>query len=127
VGFRCPKIRDCSTAFDSEKIHKAIHEELNAISMILPKKRIKKGEYRLSMLEKFDKPKYNQRSIAETVISVEKRIFGDSNASRSDRLRNKETKLRNACYNIYKYVKVFILVILKAFLQSLNIILEFNT
>ncbi len=105
-------------SFDSEKIHKLIREELKAISIIPPKKRLKKGEYRLSMLKNFDKPKYNQRSIVETVISVEKRVFGDSNTSRSDRLRNKESKLRNICYNIYKYVKSFILVILKVFLQS---------
>jgi len=31
--------------------------------------------------------------LAETVISVLKRVFGDKNQSRSDRLRNKETKL----------------------------------
>ncbi len=49
------------------------------------------------MLENFDKPKYNQRSIVETVISVEKRVFEDFNTSRSDWLRNKEIKLGNVC------------------------------
>jgi len=105
-----------------KKIHKVIHEELKSISIIPPKRRMKKGEYRLNMLKSFDKHKYNNRSIVESVISVEKRVFGDFSTSGSDRLRNKESKLRNVCYNIYKYVKAFISVILKAFLQSLNII-----
>jgi len=50
-------------------------------------------------------PKYHHRSLVETVISVIKRIFGGTNQSRSDRLRNKETKLKNECYNIYRYTK----------------------
>lgn len=96
-------------AFDSEEIHKVIHGELDSSSMIPPKKRVKNGKYRLSMQFLFSKPKYHRRSLVETVISVLKRIFGDKNQSRSDRLRNKETKLRNTCYNVYRYVKhVFI-------------------
>jgi len=91
--------------FDSEEIHRVIQEELVASSMIPPKKRVKNGKYQLSMQFLFSKPKYHLRSLVETVISVLKRVFGDKNQSKSDRLRNKETKLRNACYNIYKYVK----------------------
>ena len=45
--------------------------------------------------------------MVETVISVIKRVFGDKNQSRSDELRNKETKLKNLCYDIYKYAKTF--------------------
>ncbi|MDY6931283.1 MAG: hypothetical protein SVJ22_05145 [Halobacteriota archaeon] len=45
----------------------------------------------------------------EAVISVEKRVFGDCNTSRSDRLRNKECKLRGVCYNVYRYCKLFML------------------
>lgn len=78
--------------FDSEKIHKVIQEELGASSMILPKKRVKNGKYRLSMQFLFSKPKYHLRSLVETVISVLKRVFGDKNQSRSDRLRNKAVK-----------------------------------
>lgn len=92
-------------AFDKEEIHRVINEELEATSMIPPKKRIKKGKYRLGMLSLFSKPKYHLRSLAETVISVLKRVFGDENQSRSDRLRNKETKLKNNCYDIYLYAK----------------------
>jgi len=121
-GFSMPENLRFSTAFDSEEIYNVIREELSAISIILPQKRVKKGKYPLDMLKNFDKHKYNYRSKVETVISVEKRVLGDCNASRGDRLRNKESKLRNVCYNIYKYVKTVILVILKAFLQSQNFI-----
>ncbi|MBM4242055.1 MAG: transposase [Euryarchaeota archaeon] len=92
-------------AFDKEEIHRVIHEELEATSMIPPKKRVKNGKYRLSMQSLFSNPKYHLRSLVETVISVLKRVFDDKNQSRSDRLRNKETKLRNSCYNIYRYAK----------------------
>jgi len=92
-------------AFDEEEIHRVIHEELGATSMIPPKKRIKKGKYRLGMLSLFSKLKYHLRSLVETVISVLKRVFGDENQSRSDQLRNKETKLKNECYDIYLYAK----------------------
>jgi hypothetical protein len=92
-------------AYDSEEIHKVIHEELCASSLIPLKKRAQKGKYRLGSRTIFTKPKYHRRSIAETIISVIKRIFGDKNQSRSDKLRNKETKLKNTCYNIYHYTK----------------------
>ncbi|MEN4069362.1 MAG: IS5 family transposase [Methanobacterium sp.] len=90
VGFSLDK------AFDEEEIHRVINEELGATSMIPLKKGAKKGKYRLAMQSLFSKPKYHLRSLVETVISVRKRIFGDSNTSRSDRLRNKETKLKNS-------------------------------
>jgi DNA invertase Pin-like site-specific DNA recombinase len=73
--------------------------------MIPLKKRAKNGKYRIGAKSIFTKPKYHRRSIVETVISTIKRIFGDKNQSRSDQLRNKETKLKNACYNIYRYAK----------------------
>jgi len=73
--------------------------------MIPLRKKAKEGKYRLAMQSLFSKPKYHLRSLVETVISIRKRIFGDSNTSRNDRLRNKETKLRNNCYNIYLHAK----------------------
>jgi len=38
----------------------------------------------------FSKPKYHQRNIVESVISVIKIVFGDKNQGRNDKLRNKE-------------------------------------
>lgn len=99
IGFSLDK------AYDSEEIHTVIHEELNSSSLIPLKKRAKKGKYRIGSRSIFTKPKYHQRCIVETVISVIKRVFGDKNQSRSDKLRNKETKLKNLCYDIYRYTK----------------------
>ena len=101
IGFSLEK------AYDSEEIHKVIHEELNASTMIPLKKRAKKGKYRIGTRSIFTKPKYHRRSLVETVISVIKRVFGDKNQSRNDQLRNKETKLKNSCYDIYRYTKTF--------------------
>ncbi|KZX14850.1 hypothetical protein MBCUT_18800 [Methanobrevibacter cuticularis] len=84
-----------------------MHEELNATSMIHHKKRAKKSKYRISMESLFSKPKHHQRSIVKTVIAVIKRIFSDKNQNRSDQLKNKETKLKNAFYDIYHYTKTF--------------------
>lgn len=102
-----PKGFSLDKAYDSEEIHRTIHEELNASSMIPLKKRAKTGKYRIAMESLFSKPKYHKRSIVETVISVIKRIFGDKNQSRSNKLRNKETKLKNLCYDINQYTKLF--------------------
>lgn len=99
IGFSLDK------AYDYEKVHEVIQEELNASSMIPRKKGAKNGKYRMATESLFSKPKYHKRSIVETVISVIKRVFGDKNQSRSDKLRNKETKLKNLCYDIYRYTK----------------------
>ena len=80
IGFSLDK------AYDYEKVHEVIHEKLNATSMIPRKKGVKKGKYRMAMESMFSKPKYHQKSIVETTISVIKRVFGDKNQSRSDKL-----------------------------------------
>jgi hypothetical protein len=86
--------------------------------------REKTGKYRLSMLTDFNEEEYHRRSLAETIISVEKRVLGDVNYGRKDRMRNKESKLRNICYNIYKYTMIFILEIIEDFYKAnfLNIL-----
>ena len=123
---RMSRIKGCSAdkAHDAEPIHKVIREELKAEPQIpLKQNRTKTGKYRLKMSTEPDESKYHRRSLVETVISVEKR--GDVNYSRSDRLRNKECKLRNICYNVYRYANIFIakihinlVEILVGFLQS---------
>jgi len=82
-------------AYDSEEIRRAVVEEVRAACMIPLKRGAKSGTYRLGMREEFDEDLYHRRNLVETVFSVEKRVFGDVNHSRSDRLRNKESKLRN--------------------------------
>ena len=86
--------------------------------MIPLRKKAKKGKYRLRMLTEFDEDKYHKRSLSETVFSVKKRVLGDVNYSRSDRMRNKETKLRNICYNIHRKITLLIAEILKDFYRA---------
>jgi hypothetical protein len=105
-----PKGYSMDKAFDDEEIHRVVREEAHAKCMIpIKKNREKTGKYRLSMLTDFNEDEYHRRSLVETVISVEKRVLDDVNYSRTDRMRNKESKLRNICYNIYKYAMIFIL------------------
>ena len=91
---------------------------MRAACMIPRKKRAKRGTYRLAMREEFDEELYHRRNLVETVFSVVKRVFGDVNHSRSDRLWNKESKLRNVCYNVYRHVKVVIVVVVRGFYRA---------
>lgn len=106
-------------AFDDEEIHRVVREETHAKCMIpLKKNREKTGKYRLSMLTEFNEKEYHRRSKSETVISVEKRVLDDVNYSKTDSMRNKESKLRNICYNIYKHAMIFILEIIEDFYKA---------
>ena len=60
--------------------------------------------------------------MVETVFSVVKRVLGDVNHCRSDRLRNKESKLRNVCYNIYRYCKRGMLIIVRGFYRANSVL-----
>ena len=99
IGFSLDKGYDC------ERIHKIIREELGADSQIPVRRGLTKhGKYRKKLIFGLDQDKYHKREIVETVNSVEKKVFGEENRGRSDRIRNKETKLRNVCYNVYRRV-----------------------
>jgi len=117
---KCRRLRpegfSLDKGYDCERIHRIIREELDAESQI-PQRigMAKSGKYRKMMLFGLIREKYNRRSIAETVNSVEKRIFGEENRSRSERTRNKETKLRNVCYNVYVRARALSNVLVIAF------------
>ena len=98
-----PKGFSLDKGYDCERIHKVIREELKADSQIPVRLGLTKtGKYRKELIFGTDRKKYNKRNIVETVNSVEKRIFGEENRARTERARNKETKLRNICYNVYR-------------------------
>jgi hypothetical protein len=105
-------------AYDSEEIRKVVVEEMRAACMIPLKRGAKSRTYRLATCEEFDEELYHRRNLVETVFSVEKRVFGDVNYSRSDRMRNKESKLRNVCYNIYRYCRRVMLIVVKGFYRA---------
>lgn len=114
------------TAYDSEEIRRMVVEEVGAACVIPLRKGAKSGTYRRRALsEEFDEELYHRRNVVETVFSVVKRVFGDVNQSRSDLLRNKESKLRNVCCNIYRYCKEGRLVVVKGFCRAKNNIMCF--
>jgi hypothetical protein len=95
-------------AFDSEKIHQTIHEELGSQSMIPIRDwhaSYVSGKYRQIMATSFDGKIYGQRNMAETVFSILKRLFGETIYSRSYRQQVKEIKLKCIIFSIVRFLK----------------------
>ena len=93
-------------AYDTEPIRKCINEYVGAFDQIPIKTRAKKGHYRLNSLAIFRPKIYRLRSNVEGVFSVIKRLFNGTNRSRTLQLANKETKLKNTIYNIYRSTQI---------------------
>jgi len=93
--------------YDSEKIHSIIREEIKADSIIPVRERKRKeisGKYRKQLNLVFDKIKYNQRNIVETIFSVVKRKLGEALRARKFHYQVKEIKIKLIVYNINKKV-----------------------
>lgn len=101
-----PKYILADRAYDTEPIRKCINEEAKAYDQIPLKTRAKKGHYRLKSKNKFKKEIYSKRNNVESIFSVIKRIFNGTNRSRTLQLSNKETKLKNIIYNIYRSTQI---------------------
>ena len=93
-------------AYDTEPIRKCINEEAKAEDQIPLKTRAKTGHYRLKSKKQFNPEIYSRRNNVESIFSVIKRIFNGTNRSRSLQLSNKETKLKNTIYNIYRLTQI---------------------
>ena len=70
------------------------------------RKQLKKSNKKLSKL-------YRRRSLAETVMFVNKRKFGDAVYSRCYRLLRKEILLNAVCYNVYREINQLIITFLQ--------------
>ena len=93
-------------SYDTEPIRKCINEEAKAEDQIPLKTRAKNGHYRLKSKNTFKQEIYSRRNNVESIFSVIKRIFNGTNRSRSLQLSNKETKLKNTIYNIYRSTQI---------------------
>ena len=93
-------------AYDTEPIRKCINEEVGAFDQIPLKTRAKNGHYRTNSPTIFRPKIYRKRNNIECVFSVVKRKFNGTNHSRSLKLSNKETKLKNTFYNFYRSTKI---------------------
>ena len=100
------QIHPSRQACDTEPIRKCINEEAKAEDQIPLKTRAKNGHYRLKSKNTFKQEIYSRRNNVESIFSVIKRIFNGTNRSRSLQLSNKETKLKNTIYNIYRSTQI---------------------
>ena len=101
-----PKYILADRAYDTEPIRKCINEEAKAEDQIPLKTRAKNGHYRLKSKKQFKQEIYSRRNNVESIFSVIKRIFNGTNRSRTLQLSNKETKLKNTIYNIYRSTQI---------------------
>lgn len=101
-----PKYILADRAYDTETIRKCINEEAKAEDQIPLKSRAKNGHYRLKSKNTIKKEIYSRKNNVESIFSVIKRIFNGTNRSRSLQLSNKETKLKNTIYNIYRSTQI---------------------
>ncbi len=101
-----PKYILADRAYDTKPIRKCINEEAKAEDQIPLKSRAKNGHYRLKSKKTFKQEIYSRRNNVESIFSVIKRIFNGTNGSRSLQLSNKETKLKNTIYNIYRSTQI---------------------
>src|SRR5271169_1932470 len=93
--------------YDSEKIHSIIREEIKADSIMPVRERKRKeisGKSRKQLNLVFDKIKYDQRDIVETIFSVVKRKLGEALRARKFHYQVKEIKIKLIVYNINKKV-----------------------
>ncbi len=109
--------------YDSEDIHRLIHDDLNAYSLIPIRTRKRKrifGLYRRELARSFDQSRYHQRNKVETVFSVLKRKFGESLKARKFQAQVKELKIRLILYNISKIVlAIFIRPVIEDFYKAI--------
>ena len=94
-------------AYDTEAIRKCINEEVWAFDPIPLKTRAKTGYYRLNSATIFWHDVYARKMNVESVIFVIKIKFGGVNYNISTSHQNKETKLKDVLYNIYRALQVF--------------------
>ena len=95
-------------AYDSERIHQLIHEDLESQSMIPVRDwhaSYVSGKYRQIMASSFDVKTYSHRNMAETVFSILKRLFGETIYSRSYRQQVKKIKLKCIIFSIDRFLK----------------------
>jgi len=108
--------------YDSEKLHALMREEIKANSIIplrVRKRKKIKGKYRKQLHLSFDKITYNRRNIAETIISVVKRKFGETLRARKLRNQVKEVKVKLIVYNVNKKVIKIICIRLRISIEPL--------
>ena len=112
-------------AFDDEKNHEFLREELGVTMSIIPARYQDvpvwrtRGRFRKEMKRGYSKKTYHQRSKDETIFSVIKRTMGDEVRSVGVKAQNNEMRLRIIAYNAARIASIAYS-LLGGFLQSRN-------
>jgi hypothetical protein len=96
-------------AYDSERIHRLIHEDLQCQSMIPVRywyASYVSGKYRQIKASSFNVKICHRRNMAKSVLSILKRLFGETLYSRSHRQQVKEIKLKCIIFLINYFLKI---------------------
>ncbi len=123
--FKPIKVGIGDKAFDDEKNHVFLREELRAQSIIparyedVPVWRTR-GRYRKEMKRGYSKKAYHQRSKDETIFSVIKRTMGDEVRSVRVKGQNNEMRFKIIAYNAARIASLAYS-LLRGFLQSLKL------
>ena len=121
------KILTADKGYDSEENHRFVREDIGAESIIPARNDNSvwrmRGYYRKKMRRNFPLAKYHQRSKVETINSVEKRKFGQNLRSTKFEMRQKEMKLIDIVYNIYRFNNKFYLSFI-GFLQNHPVVIN---
>jgi hypothetical protein len=101
--------------YDSEQNH-IVAENLGIHTIIRPKYENlpvhkTKGFHRKNMKRHFDWESYHQRSKAETIFSVIKRMLGEYIMSRYIITQNRETMYRIIAYNCYRITRNYVMIL----------------
>lgn len=95
--------------YDSEKIHRVIRENLNALSIIPPRSwkgaEHVWGKYRKEITDNFDFIRYCKRFLVETRFSVLKRRFGADLKSRLFQIQKKEISCKIILANLDRFFR----------------------
>ena len=113
--------------YDSEDIHRLIHEVRDSYSLIPVRNRKRKqilGYYLRCLARSFDEESYHQRNKVETVFSVLKRKFGEPLKARKYRLRIKEIKFKVILYNISRILSCLALLFEEFYRAHVSIIFQ---
>jgi hypothetical protein len=93
-------------AFDTEENHRFCREELGVRSTVIPINPRGQGrkwpltKYRRQMKRRFHRRKYGQRWQAESAFSRHKRLLGPALTARSDKARERQSRLRVLTHNL---------------------------
>jgi len=87
------------TAYDSEKIHKYCYDK-DIITIIKPRKNVKRGFYRKKMKKYYDEATYHRRSMIESYHTAYKYKYGSSLLGRTIDTQRAEVYCNAILYNL---------------------------